>query len=105
MYTIIINPALDITVALTTLIILSSIFIIVLILLLINNRRNAFFFQERPGLKDKIFKVIKFKTMNDKKGSNGDLLTDKERLTTLRTFIRKASLDQLPQLINVLKGI
>ncbi len=104
MYTIIIKPALDITVALTTLIVLSPIFIIVLILLLINNRGKAFFFQERPGLKGKIFKVIKFKTMNDKKDSNGDLLADKERLTTLGTFIRKTSLDELPQLINVLKG-
>lgn len=64
---------------------------------------NPFFIQERPGKNEKIFKIIKYKTMNDNKGSNGNLLTDSERLNSIGHYLRKYSIDELPQLINVLK--
>jgi lipopolysaccharide/colanic/teichoic acid biosynthesis glycosyltransferase len=67
-------------------------------------KNNPFFIQERPGKNEKIFKLIKFKTMNDKTDENGKLLPDKERLTKIGKIIRSLSLDELPQLINVLKG-
>ena len=74
------------------------------ILLKITNKGNAFFIQNRPGKNGKIFKIIKFKTMTDAKDTNGNLLSDNERLTAIGTFVRKTSLDEIPQLINVLKG-
>lgn len=74
------------------------------ILLFITNHGRPFFFQPRPGKNGQIFKVIKFKTMNDKRDDNGDLLPDAERLTTIGAFIRKTSLDEIPQLLNVIKG-
>lgn len=83
---------------------LSPIFILVTIALYFANQGKPFFFQERPGLNEKIFKIIKFKTMNDKKDANGNLLSDAERLTPIGAFVRKTSLDEIPQLINVLKG-
>ena len=95
---------LDFVLVLVAITILSPLFLIVLILLTINNNGKPFFYQNRPGKNEKIFKVIKFKTMTDKKGTNGDLLPDSHRLTALGKFIRKTSLDELPQLINVLKG-
>lgn len=82
----------------------SPIFIFVTAFLAIANKGKPFFFQRRPGKNEKIFKVIKFKTMNDKKDSEGDLLPDAERLTSIGSFVRKTSLDEIPQLINVLKG-
>lgn len=94
----------DLLLSIIGLLILSPVFIIVLLLLLINNNGKPFFFQKRPGRNEKIFKVIKFKTMNDKKGENGELLSDEDRLTNLGSFIRKTSLDEIPQLINVFKG-
>ena len=94
----------DIILSIIGLIFLSPIFIIVFLLLLINNNGKAFFFQKRPGKNEKIFKVIKFKTMNDKKDKDGALLPDEKRLTPIGEIIRKTSLDELPQLINVLKG-
>lgn len=69
-----------------------------------NKGAGAFFFQERPGLNGKIFKVIKFKTMTDERDSNGELLPDEARITKVGKFVRSTSLDELPQLINVLKG-
>ena len=69
-----------------------------------NKGAGAFFFQERPGRNAKIFKVIKFKTMTDERDTGGNLLPDKERLTKVGKFVRSTSLDELPQLINVLKG-
>ena len=94
----------DLLVSLVALIILSPVFFIVLILLFISNEGTPFFFQQRPGWKAKPFKVIKFKTMNDKKGKDGNLLPDKQRVTALGKFIRSTSLDEIPQLINVFIG-
>jgi len=95
----------DFVIALVGLIILSPLFLILWIGLSIANKgAGAFFVQERPGKDEKIFKVIKFKTMNDKRDENGNLLPDSERLTTIGRWIRSLSLDEIPQLINVLKG-
>ncbi|MGV0920645.1 sugar transferase [Empedobacter falsenii] len=94
----------DFIIALVALILLSPIFIVVMIGLYLANEGKPFFFQARPGLNEKIFKIIKFKTMNDKKDTNGNLLSDAERLTPIGSFVRKTSLDELPQLVNVLKG-
>ena len=69
-----------------------------------NKGAGAFFFQERPGKNEKIFKVIKFKSMTDERDAEGNLLPDKDRITPIGKFVRKTSIDELPQLINVLKG-
>jgi len=95
----------DFVFSLVGLIILSPLFLILWIWLSIANKgAGAFFLQERPGKDEKIFKVIKFKTMSDKRDENGNLLPDSERLTTIGRWIRSLSLDEIPQLINVLKG-
>jgi len=95
----------DLVIALVGLIILSPLFLILWIGLSIANKgEGAFFLQERPGKNEKIFKVIKFKTMSDKRDEHGNLLPDSERLTTIGRWIRSLSLDEMPQLINVLKG-
>jgi len=95
----------DFVIALVGLIVLSPLFLILWIWLSIANKgAGAFFLQERPGKDEKIFKVIKFKTMNDRRDENGNLLPDSERLTTIGRWIRSLSLDEIPQLINVLKG-
>jgi len=94
----------DIIISLIGLIILSPVFIFVTIGLYFANDGKPFFFQARPGLKAKIFNIIKFKTMNDKKNEDGVLLADNIRLTPIGSFVRKTSLDEIPQLINVLKG-
>ncbi|MDQ0782136.1 undecaprenyl phosphate N,N'-diacetylbacillosamine 1-phosphate transferase [Chryseobacterium sp. W4I1] len=94
----------DFLIALIGLVVLSPVFIVVMILLYFANQGKPFFFQARPGLNEKIFNIIKFKTMNDKKDSQGNYLPDSERLTPVGSFIRQTSLDELPQLINVLKG-
>ena len=94
----------DVLIVSVGLIVLSPIFIILLILLLFTNQGKPFFIQRRPGKNEKIFKLIKFKTMNDRKGKDGELLPDSDRLTRLGKFIRKTSLDEIPQLYNVLKG-
>lgn len=86
------------------LILLSPIFIVVMIGLYFANQGKPFFFQARPGKDERIFKIVKFKTMNDKKDAQGNLLSDAERLTPIGAFVRKTSLDEIPQLINVLKG-
>mgnify|MGYP001364836814 FL=1 len=95
----------DFSLALLGLIIISPLFLLLWVWLSIANKgAGSFFLQERPGKDEKIFKVIKFKTMNDKRDENGNLLPDSERLTTIGRWIRSLSLDELPQLINVLKG-
>lgn len=104
MYGSIIKPIADFIAALITLLILSPVFIIICFILAINNGGSPFFFQSRGGKNQKIFYVIKFKTMNDKRDEKGELLPDDVRLTKVGNFIRKTSLDELPQLINVLKG-
>lgn len=104
MYKNIFKRIIDFIIALVGILFLSPIFIIVLILLAFYNNGKPFFFQKRPGKNEKIFKVIKFKTMNDKKGKKGELLPDENRLTPVGKFIRKTSLDEIPQLFNVLKG-
>ena len=104
MYQSLIKPCLDIFVAIIAFLLLSPIFLSVLLILLVVNNGKPFFLQERPGYKEKIFKIIKFKTMNDKKDSNGELLSPDKRLTKFGLFIRKRSLDEIPQLINVIKG-
>lgn len=86
------------------LLLLSPVFILVTIGLFFANQGKPFFFQTRPGKGERIFRIIKFKTMNDKKGSDGNLLPDADRLTPIGSFVRKTSLDEIPQLINVLKG-
>lgn len=96
---------LDLVLSLLALICLSPVLLIVTLLLYIANEgAGAFFLQERPGYKGRIFKVIKFKTMNDKRDENGKLLLDTLRITKVGKFVRSTSLDELPQLINVLKG-
>lgn len=91
--------------ALVALILLSPIFLVTIVLLLFANKgAGVFFTQERPGKNEKIFKAIKFKTMTDEKDSKGNLLPDAERLTKIGKFIRSTSIDELPQLINILKG-
>ncbi|NMH88216.1 sugar transferase [Flavivirga algicola] len=104
MYKNIIKQLLDSVFALSGLILLSPILITVAIILTISNRGTPFFFQKRPGKNEKIFKIVKFKTMNDLKDDNGALLPDKDRLTPIGQFVRKYSLDEIPQLFNVLIG-
>ena len=95
----------DFTIALIVLLIIWPILLVIYIWLTIANKgAGAFFFQERPGLHGKIFKVIKFKTMTDERDTEGNLLPDAERLTKVGKFVRSTSIDELPQLINVLKG-
>lgn len=86
-------------------IIISPIFLLLWIwLYIVNKGAGAFFFQERPGKKERLFKVIKFKTMTDERDSKGNLLPDAQRLTKVGKFVRSTSLDEIPQLLNVIKG-
>ncbi len=94
----------DFIIAFISLLVISPVFIVTTIALAIANNGKPFFFQKRPGKNELIFSVIKFKTMNDKKDKEGNLLPDSERLTPFGRFVRKTSLDEIPQLINVIKG-
>ena len=95
----------DFTLALFGLICVSPILLVVTILLHFANKgAGAFFFQERPGLNGKIFKIVKFKTMTDERDANGELLPDAQRFTKIGRYVRSTSIDELPQLVNVLKG-
>ena len=105
MYKNLLKRVLDFIIVLCVLLVIWPFLLIVTILLLIfNEGAGAFFLQERPGYKGKPFKIIKFKTMNEKKGPDGKLLPDVQRITKFGSFVRKMSIDELPQLINVLKG-
>lgn len=96
---------LDFWISLIVLIIISPVLLLVTVWLHFANKgAGALFFQERPGKDGKIFKVIKFKTMTDERDVEGDLLPDEVRLTKVGRFVRSTSIDELPQLINVLKG-
>lgn len=104
MYKLFIKSIFDFLVAMVGLLLLSPIFFTVTIGLFFANHGKPFFFQTRPGINGKTFRIIKFKTMNDQKDVNGNLLPDENRLTKIGQIVRKTSLDELPQLINVFKG-
>jgi len=105
MYKVFIKRIVDILISLVAIAFFSPIVIVLTLLLIVNIKSyKIFFIQKRPGRNGVIFKAIKFKTMTDEKDDNGDLLPDGKRLTKLGKFIRSSSLDELPQLLNVLKG-
>jgi len=104
MYKNIIKPLFDFCSACIGFTLLSPIFIAITIYLFFSNKGKPFFFQKRPGKNERIFSIIKFKSMNDKKDSEGNLLPFEKRITKVGAFIRKYSLDEIPQLINVIKG-
>lgn len=104
MYKYFFKRLLDFTLSLMGFLVLSPFFLLVMIFLFFANEGKPFFFQVRPGKNEKLFKIIKFKTMNDKKDADGKLLPDKDRLTKVGSFVRKTSLDEIPQLLNVIKG-
>ncbi len=104
MYGQIIKPFIDRVFAICFLIFASPIIAVVLIGLYGTNKGHVFFFQRRPGKNEKIFKIVKFKTMTDERDGNDELLADEKRLTRFGKFVRATSLDELPQLFNVLKG-
>jgi lipopolysaccharide/colanic/teichoic acid biosynthesis glycosyltransferase len=104
LYRNIFKRVMDFLLSLIGLIVLSPVLLIVVIFLIVANDGKPFFFQLRPGKKARIFRLVKFKTMNDRRDSEGNLLPDEQRLTAVGKFIRKTSLDEIPQLINVLKG-
>ncbi|MCD8101925.1 MAG: sugar transferase [Alistipes sp.] len=104
MYRKYIKRILDLIFSLTLIVFLLPLGIILTIVLSFTNGGNPFFIQERPGLNGKTFRLIKFRSMNNKRDANGKLLPDTERMTRAGTFIRKTSLDELPQLINIFRG-
>lgn len=104
LYRLIFKRFLDIFVSLVCLTLFAPLFLLILIVLLVLNHGKPFFFQARPGKYGKIFYVIKFKTMTDKKDKQGNLLPDADRLTTFGLWLRKSSLDEMPQVFNILKG-
>ena len=104
MYTAKIKRFFDFTAALIGVLLLSPIFALVTVGLFFANQGKPFFFQKRPGKSARIFTIVKFKTMNDKKDFEGNLLPDAERITKIGNFVRNTSLDEIPQLLNVLKG-
>lgn len=104
MYRHLFKPILDFILAFGGFLVLSPLLLFVTAALFITNGGKPFFFQLRPGKDGRIFKIVKFKTMNDKRDSAGNLLPDAERLTSTGAFVRKTSLDEIPQLLNVLKG-
>jgi len=105
MYKLFFKRIVDFVVSLIALIIISPILLVITIWLHFANKgAGAFYYQARPGKDGKIFKVIKFKSMTDERDENGKLLPDKQRLTSAGRFVRTTSIDELPQLINVLKG-
>ena len=104
MYRLFIKRFLDFSLSFIGFICLFPLFFLVMVGLFFVNDGKPFFYQLRPGKNGKIFKIIKFKTMNDKRDSNGNLLPDAKRLTKIGLFVRKTSLDEIPQLLNVIKG-
>jgi len=104
MYKFFLKRIIDFSCAVIGLLLLSPLFVIVTIGLFLANQGQPFFFQTRPGKNEKLFRIVKFKTMNDRKDAEGNLLSDGDRLTPIGAFVRKTSLDELPQLFNVLRG-
>lgn len=104
MYQLFVKRLFDLIISLSLFLIFLPVFFIIVIVLFIVNEGKPFFFQKRPGKNEKIFSVIKFKTMTDKKDNTGKLLPDHLRITKAGRFIRSTSLDEIPQLLNVLKG-
>jgi len=104
MYKNFLKRIIDFTAALIGFVLLSPVFLAVMVFLYFANQGKPFFFQWRPGKNGELFKIIKFKTMNDKKDSEGNLLPNVQRLTKVGRFVRKTSLDEIPQLLNVIKG-
>lgn len=104
MYAQFLKRGLDFCIAIFAIILLSPLVLFVTIGLAIANSGKPFFFQIRPGKNEKLFRIIKFKTMNDRRDPDGHLLPDEFRLTSIGKFVRKTSLDEIPQLINVIKG-
>lgn len=104
MYKNIFKPFFDFLVAFILILLLSPLFIAVILLLYFFNKKNVFFLQDRPGKYGKVFRIVKFKTMTDEVDDSGKLLPDEFRLTKMGRFVRKTSLDELPQLFNVLSG-
>jgi undecaprenyl phosphate N,N'-diacetylbacillosamine 1-phosphate transferase len=94
----------DMIIGLLALCIFSPVFLIITLLLFFSNNGKPFFFQIRPGKNEKLFRIIKFKTMSDKRSVTGELLPDADRLTYVGKLIRKLSIDEIPQLLNVIKG-
>jgi lipopolysaccharide/colanic/teichoic acid biosynthesis glycosyltransferase len=103
-YKYLIKKALDVFISLIVLVFLIPVLFIVFFILYKQNKGKVFFYQERPGFNLKAFKIIKFKTMTDERDANGILLPDQNRITKFGGLVRKLSIDELPQLINVLKG-
>jgi len=104
MYTQLIKPLGDFCFATVVLVLLAPILAFISVFLTISNQGSPFFIQQRPGKNQRIFKIIKFKTMNDARDASGRLLPDAKRLTIVGKFVRKFSLDEIPQFLNVLKG-
>jgi lipopolysaccharide/colanic/teichoic acid biosynthesis glycosyltransferase len=104
LYRHVIKPLLDGIIALVALLVLAPVWVLLLLLLTLTTNGHPFFFQRRPGLHGKIFRIIKFRTMNNQRDMNGRLLPDAQRLTPLGKLLRKTSLDEIPQLVNVVKG-
>lgn len=104
MYRLFFKRILDIIISIVVLLITSPIVVIVFCILGFQNKGNVFFFQDRPGFHQKAFRIIKFKTMTDAKDVDGKLLPDNQRITKAGKIIRRLSIDELPQLLNVIKG-
>lgn len=104
MYKAFFKPLFDFSFSLLAICALSPVLLIVTVLLAIANKGKPFFIQKRPGKNEKIFHIVKFKTMTDSINASGELLPDAERLTTIGKIVRKSSIDEIPQLFNVLMG-
>ena len=104
MYTQVLKPMGDFCFAAVVLLLLSPVLVFIAVFLTVSNQGSPFFIQKRPGKNQRIFKIIKFKTMNDARDASGKLLPDARRLTLVGKFVRKFSLDEIPQFLNVLKG-
>ncbi len=104
MYRNVVKPLLDIFAATVAFLLLFPVFFVVMVILFFVNKGTPFFVQKRPGKNGRIFSILKFKTMTDGRDANGNLLPDEKRITSFGNFVRSASIDEIPQLLNVIKG-